>query len=248
MSLRRALRLAFTDFYFNSWRLAPANLVWGAGLVVALLAGPNTVVGIAVLVALAVPVAGLHRMAALIARGEAVAFSDFLDGMRRYGLAALAIGTLAALLALVFTTNVFVGLGSGGPLGWLISALALHGLVALAMFLVAFWPILVDPYREGLGLRARLVLTGLTVIGRPVRVLALTAGTGLILAASVVLFAALMIVSVAYVSIVASRYVLPLVDDLEARLPRAVDDEAPLARLGPDGPALDDRRGLIAPP
>jgi hypothetical protein len=248
MSLRRALRQALTDFYFNSWRLAPANLVWGVGLVLALLAGPNTLVGIAVLVALAVPLAGLHRMAALIARGEAVAFSDFLDGMRRHGLAALAIGTLAALLALVFTTNVLVGLGSGGALGWLISALALHGLVALAMFLIAFWPILVDPNREALGLRARLVLTGLTVIGRPVRLLALTAVTGLILAVSVVLFAALMIVSVAYVSIVASRYVLPLVDDLEAHLPRPGTNDAARATGGPDGRALDDRRGLIAPP
>lgn len=248
MSLRRALRQAFTDFYFNSWRLAPANLIWGVGLVVALLAGPNTVVGMALLVALAVPVAGLHRLAALIARGEAVAFSDFVDGMRRYALAALTIGTLAAVLALVFTTNVLVGLGNGGPLGWVISALALHGLVALAMFLVAFWPILVDPNREALGLRARLGLTALTVIGRPVRLLALTAVVGLVLAVSVVLFAALMVVSVAYVSLVASRYVLPLVDELEANLPRAVTGEAALTAAGPDGTALDDRRGLIAPP
>ena len=248
MSLRRALRQALTDFYFNSWRLAPANLFWGIGLVIALLAGPNTVVGMAMLVGLAVPVAGLHRMAALIARGEAVAFSDFVDGMRRYALPALATGTLAAVLALVFTTNVLVGLGNGGPMGWVISALALHGLVALAMFLVAFWPILVDPNREALGLRARLALTGLTVIGRPVRLLALTAVVGLVLAVSVVLFAALMIVSVAYVSLVATRYVLPLVDELEARLPRAAGGEAALAAAGPDAPALDDRRGLIAPP
>ena len=248
MSLRRALRQALTDFYFNSWRLAPANLIWGIGLVVALLAGINTVIGLAVLVALAVPVAGLHRMAALIARGEAVAFSDFVDGMRRYALPALAIGSLAALLTLVFTTNVLVGLGSGDPLGWVISALALHGLVALAMFLVAFWPILVDPNRESLGLRARLALTGLTVIGRPLRLLALTAVVGLVLAVSVPLFAALMIVSVAYVSLVASRYVLPLVDELEAHLPRAVTGEAAMATAGPDGPAMDDRRGLIAPP
>jgi hypothetical protein len=248
VSLRRALRQAFTDFYFNSWRLAPANLVWGIGLVVALFAGINTVLGMAMLVALAVPVAGLHRMAALIARDQAVAFSDFVDGMRRHALAALAVGTLAAVLALVFTTNVLVGLGNGGPLGWVISALALHGLVALAMFLVAFWPILVDPNREALGFRARLALTGLTVIGRPARLLALTTVVGLVLAVSVVLFAALMVVTVAYVSVVASRYVLPLVDELEAHLPRAVTGQAALAASGPDGAALDDHRGLIAPP
>ena len=31
--LGRALRSAATDFYFNSWRLVPANLVWTAILV-----------------------------------------------------------------------------------------------------------------------------------------------------------------------------------------------------------------------
>jgi hypothetical protein len=220
MSLRRALRQAVTDCYFNSWRLAPANLVWGVGLVVALLAGLNTAIGLATLVALAVPVAGLHRMAALTVREEAVAFSDFVEGMWRFALPALAIGAAAAILAIVFTTNVIVGFESDGPLGWLISAMALHGLVALAMFLVAFWPILVDPKRESLGLVARLQLAGLAVIGRPMRILMLAAIVGLILAVSFVLFAALVLVSVAYVSLVASRYVLPMVDELEERLPR----------------------------
>jgi hypothetical protein len=219
MPLRRALRQGLTDVYFNSWRLAPANLVWGIGLVAALFAGLDTVIGVTLLVALAVPVAGLHRMAALIARDEAAAFSDFVDGMRRFGLPALAIGAGAVLLAFVFTTNVLVGLASGGPLGWVISALALHGLVALAMFLVAFWPILVDPQRESLGLVARLQLAGLAVIGRPARLFLLTAIVGVILAVSFVLFAALLVVSVAYVCLVASRYVLPMVDELEARLP-----------------------------
>jgi hypothetical protein len=237
MPLRRALRQALTDVYFNSWRLAPANLVWGIGLVAALLAGLGTLIGVTLLVALAVPVAGLHRMAALIARDEAAAFSDFVDGMRRFGLPALAIGAGAVLVAFVFATNVLVGLSSGGPLGWLISALALHGLIALAMFLVAFWPILVDPQRESLGLGARLQLAGLAVIGRPARLLLLTAVVGVILAVSFVLFAALLLVSMAYVSLVASRYVLPLVDVLEARLPgRRVAATALPASGGPEEP------------
>lgn len=237
MSLRRALRQALTDCYFNSWRLAPANVVWGIGLVAALFAGINTVIGVTLLVALAVPVAGLHRMAALIARDEAAAFSDFVDGMRRYGLTAFAIGAAAVILAILFTTNVLVGLQSGGPIGWLISALALHGLIALSMFLVAFWPILVDPQRESLGLGARLQLAGLAVIGRPGRLLLLTAIVGLILLVSFVLFAAILLMSVAYVSLVASRYVLPMVDGLEARLPgRRLEANALAVSGGPDEP------------
>jgi hypothetical protein len=219
MSIRSALRQSVTDFFFNSWRLAPANLVWGIGFVAFLIAGPMTLVGAAILVLLAVPLAGLHRMAALVARGEAAGFSDFLGGMRRYGLRAVAVAAGAVVLAGVFTTNVIVGLQTGHPVGWFVSAMALWGLVGLAMLLTAFWPLLVDPQRDELGLRRRLALAGLVVIGRPGRMLALTVLVAVILAISVVLFAAILLVSVAYVSLVMSRYVLPLVDELEARLP-----------------------------
>lgn len=218
MSLGGALRQSVTDFYFNSWRLAPANLVWGAGLVAMLLAGPLTVLGVAILVLLAVPLVGIHRVAALIARGEPVAFSDFVDGMRRYGGHAVIVAVGAVILAVVFTTNVLVGLEAGGAVGWFVSAMALWGDVALAMVLVAFWPILVDPRRAGLGLRRRLALAGLVVIGRPGRMLALTVVVVAILTLSMVLFAALVTVSVAYASVVSARYVLHLADQVEAQL------------------------------
>jgi hypothetical protein len=219
MSLRAALRQSMTDLYFNSWRLAPANLVWGGLLILALLAGPLTVLGLVLLVALAVPTAGIYRLGALIARGEPAAFSDFVDGMRQNAIAALAVAAGAATLAVVFTTNIFVGLEAGVPVGWLIGAMALWGDVALTMLLVTFWPILVDPRREGLALRRRVVLAGLVVIGRPGRVAALTLVVTAILIVSTVLFAAILLVSVAYVSLVSARYVLPMLDALEARLP-----------------------------
>jgi hypothetical protein len=222
VSLGRALRTSLVDLYFNSWRLVPANLVWGAGLIVALMVGPLSLATMALLVLLCVPLGGIQRMAALIARDEPVAFSDFADGMRRFGTAAIAIGLGAVFLAIVFTTNLIIGLGTGEPVGWFMSALALHGLLGLAMFLVAFWPIVADPRRAALGLRGRVVLAGLVVIGRPGRMLALTFVVGVILSVSLILFAALLLVSVAYVSLVAARFVLPMVDELEARLPRSV--------------------------
>jgi hypothetical protein len=221
MSIGAALRQSLRDIYFNSWRLAPANLLWGVLLLAALLAGPMTVLGMALLVLLAVPTAGLYRMGALIARDEPAAFSDFLSGMRRYGPAALAVSAGAILLAVVLTTNVIVGLQAGNPIGWLISAMALWGDVGLVMLLVAFWPILVDPRRAGTGLRRRLALAGLVVIGRPLRLVVLTVVLVALLVASTVLFAALIIASVAYVALVSSRVVLPLVDEVEARLPGA---------------------------
>lgn len=218
IALRAALRMAMTDLYFNSWRLAPANLVWGAILILALVAGPLSLLGVALLVALAVPTAGLHRMGALIARGEPASFSDFLGAMRHYAVRAIAVTVGATILAFVLTTNVLVGLAAGNPVGWIISALALWGLVALAMLLVAFWPVLVDPRRESLGLRGRLALAGLAVIGRPGRLVALAAVVAAILLVSTILFAALVMVSVAYVSLVSARYVLPIVDQLEEQL------------------------------
>jgi hypothetical protein len=219
MSLKGALRQSLTDFYFNSWRLAPANFVWGVGFVAFVLAGPLTVVGGVILVLLAVPLAGIHRVAALLARDEPAAFSDFVDGMRHYAAPAVAVATGAAILAIVFTTNVVVGLEVGGPVAWFIGAMALWGDVALVMLLVTFWPVLVDPHREDLPLRRRLALAGLVVIGRPGRVVALTLVVAAILIVSTVLFAAILLVSVAYVSLVSARYVLPLLDALEARLP-----------------------------
>lgn len=219
MSLAGALRQALTDFYFNSWRLAPANLVWGVGFIGLLVAGPLTVAGAVILVLLAIPLAGLYRMSALLARDQPAGFSDFVAGMRRHAAHATLVAAGAAALAVVFTTNVALGLDVESPVGWFVTALALWGNVALALLLVAFWPILVDPQREGLGLRRRLALAALVVIGRPIRMLALTAIVATILVVSIVLFAAILLVSVAYVSLVASRYVLPLVDELEARLP-----------------------------
>ncbi len=221
MSLGGAIRTSLRDFYFNSWRLAPANLLWGVILVAALIASPTSLIGLALLVTLALPTAGIYRMAALIARGEPAAFSDFFDGMRRLGPAAALIGVGAAALAYVLTTNIFVGLGADNPLGWLTTGLALWGLIGLTMLLIAGWPLLADPHREDLSLRRRLTLAGLVVIGRPGRVLALTAFALVAIAVSTVLFALLAMVTIAYLAVVSCRYVLPLSDEVEARLPEA---------------------------
>ena len=221
MSLRAALRTSLQDFYFNSWRLAPANLVWGVVFVAALFAGPLTLLGMGLLVLLAVPTAGLYRVGALIARGEPAAFSDFVGGMRRYGPTALIVALGVTILAFVFTTNVLVGLQAGNPLGWFISAMALWGDVGLVLLLTTFWPILVDPHREGVGLRRRLALAGLVVIGRPLRIVPLAIVVAALLVVSSVLFAAILLVTIAYIGIVSSRVVLPVVDEVEARLPEA---------------------------
>jgi hypothetical protein len=217
VSIGRAIRQAAIDFYFNSLRFVPANAAWALGALVVLFLAVAWPPAIVLVVVLGIPVAGLHRMAALLARDEAASLSDFVDGMRRFGVAATGVATGAAILAFVLTTNMVVGLGSGEPLGWFLGATALYGDIALAMFLVAAWPILVDPRRESARLRRRLQLAGLVVIGRPGRLFLVTAIVIAVLALSVVILAGIVLVGVAYVSLLATRWVLPVADELEAR-------------------------------
>jgi hypothetical protein len=217
VSIGRAIRQAAIDFYFNSLRFVPANAAWALGALVVLFLAVAWPPAIVLVVLLGIPVAGLHRMAALLARDEAASLSDFVDGMRRFGVAATGVATGAAILAFVLTTNMIVGLGSGEPLGWFFGATALYGDIALAMFLVAAWPILVDPRRESARLRRRLQLAGLVVIGRPGRLFLVTAIVIAVLALSVVILAGIVLVGVAYVSLLATRWVLPVADELEAR-------------------------------
>jgi len=217
VSIGRAIRQAAIDFYFNSLRFVPANAAWALGALVVLFLAVAWPPAIVLAVLLGIPVAGLHRMAALLARGEATSLSDFVDGMRRFGVAATGVAAGAAILAFVLTTNMIVGFGSGEPLGWFLGATALYGDIALAMFLVATWPILVDPRHESTRLRRRLQLAGLIVIGRPGRLFLLTAIVIAVLLASVVILAGIVLVGVAYVSLLATRWVLPVADELEAR-------------------------------
>lgn len=215
--LGAAFRGAAVDFYYNSWRLLPGNLVWGALLLAILVASITWPPALALLALLSFPFAGLSRLAALLARGDAASFADFATGMRRAFWPALVTGIAAVVLAATFTFNIFFGLQVGGPVGWSFSALAFYGDIGLAMVLVAFWPILVDPVREGLPLRRRLWLAVLVNLARPGRMFVLTLLIVALLLVSTVLVAVLLTVAVAYVSLVAARYVLPLADRLEGR-------------------------------
>jgi hypothetical protein len=226
-SIGTAMRRAGVDLYFNSLRFVPANLLWGLaalGIAVLVLAWPPAIV---LSVALGPPLAGIFRMAALLARGEPASFGDFVGGIRRYALPAVSLAAAALGIAIVLVTNVVLGFGGDlGPIGWFLGASALYGLVALAMFLVAVWPILVDPGHEGVPAWRRVRLAGLVVIGRPGRLFALTALLVAALALATVLLGALLMVGVAFAAILATRWTLPTLDHLEARLAAASADRS----------------------
>jgi hypothetical protein len=82
---------------------------------------------------------------------------------------------------------------------------------------VVAWPLVMDPLREGQPLRARLRLAVILVLAHPLRMGALALVLAAFLAASAVLAAALITVSVAYCALVAAHFVLPAADRLEGR-------------------------------
>jgi uncharacterized membrane protein YesL len=215
--LGTTFRKAGQDFYFNSWRLVPANLVWAVVLAAVIIAALVWLPAALLVVVVAVPLAGIHRMAALLVREQGASFSDFIDGMRRSARRAVTAGAAATILAVTFSSNVLLGLQLDNPFGWFLTATAAYADVALAMVLVAFWPLLVDPQREGRSLRRLVVLAGIVCLARPGRMFLLTVLIGLILVAATAILPAIALVGVSFVSLVATRYVLPLADHLESR-------------------------------
>lgn len=213
-------RQAGVDFYYNSWRLVPANLLWGAGVVCLLVGAGATPVALLLVPLLALPTVAIYRLAAKIARGQPAAFSDGVEAMRTHGLAALAAATALAVLVAVFGTNVVVGIASQSPLGWTIATLAAWGLLVTIVASVAFWPILADPLRDGRPQRDAARLALLLVLAFPLRLAALALVVGLIVVLSTIAFAAVVTISIAFVALASARYVLPASDRFAPREPR----------------------------
>jgi hypothetical protein len=219
--LGTALRAAIVDFFGNSWRLVAANLAWGFGLLAILAASSLTPLVIVLAPVLAVPTAGVFRVAALIVRGEPVAVGDGFRAWLDLGWRALVMGTALLLAGLVFATNLMTGLQDGGLIGWSLATFAGWGLVATGLVAVVAWPLLADPWRRELGLRAVVRLSLLLPLAFPVRFLALLALVAMVLAISTVALVAVLSISLGFAALVCCRYVLP-----------AADRFAPPARAG----------------
>jgi hypothetical protein len=217
-SLGGALRAALSDLYFHSWRLVPANVVWSVVMVVVLAASILAPVGLAFLAVLGIPTAGLFRMSARIARGQAVSFWDSIAAWRVGVGSTLLVGGVLALVAVVLTVNLVSGILTQTLVGWAFATLAFWGLVASWLYAWTAWPILVDPRRAHWPARDRLRLAALLVLAHPVRIGAMGIFLLALLVASSVAIVAILTVSVAIAALVSARYVLPAADRLDARI------------------------------
>jgi len=218
--LGNVVRAALSDYYFNSMRLVPANLVWGFSLAVIVLVGlVSPLLSLVLLPLLALPTAAVFRMAARIVRGEpGVGLRDIAWPYRHATGRWVVVGVAVVAAGLTLGTNAFVGLGGGEPAGWAIATLAGWGLVVLWCGALVGWPLLVDPSRSAMPLSERLRLAGSLLLAHPVRFAGLGLAMAVVVAVSVVLTAAILTISVAFVALVACRSVYPAADRLELAL------------------------------
>jgi uncharacterized membrane protein YesL len=224
-SLPGSVRATLSDFYFNSWRLVPANGLWGIGLLAVILVAmtfPLAALPLAVL--LAVPAAGVFRLATLIVRDEPVAFSDALAAWRRFLVPALLTGAVLVAINFVLGYNIVIGLLNPEPVLWIIATLSVWAVVVSWAVTLPFWVLLTDPLRESEPLRGRLRLAGLLVLMSPLRFGVLLLLVAVLLVVSTILFAALLTIAIAFVALLSAHYTLPAADRLEQRETQVLSD------------------------
>lgn len=220
----RALRDAAVDLYYHSLAFVIANVVLGALLAaivyLALLFPPA-----ALLLAMAVlPAAGMMRMAARLHRDLHTDLGDALEVLRA-PMPFLAMGAAQVAISAVLVVDVVVALAWGSWAGTVLIVGAAYGLVALWVFSVVAWPLLLDPVRDSMSVRSRLHLAAHILVREPMR-LGLLAGLlagGLLVAGILIVPLGTFAVAAAWLASV--RYVLPLADLIEGR-PTAELDSA----------------------
>jgi len=216
--LRRTLRAAAVDFYYNAWPFLGANVAIGILLLAAFygsgLIGPwfLLLIGFAV-----VPAAGTMRMATRLRRYGHTDLGDFAEVFRGRG-PILLLGLAQLAITLVLAIDVAIALAWGSWIGTILLVGAIYGLAMLWAVAVIAWPIVLDPAHDSMPIRARLRLAVVVVFLEPRRVAGLALVAGLVLLVSTLLIAPILTFSVAFVWLMLAGYALPLADAVEARL------------------------------
>jgi hypothetical protein len=166
---------------------------------------------------LALPTAGIYRIAALIVRDDAVSVRDGFGAWVAFGGRALILATLSLGAAFVFATNVVTGLDARNVVGWSLATFAAWGLAATGVLTAIAWPLLVDPTRSGWGLRDVLRLAVLLALAHPMRFGALGLLLVALIAVSTFAIVAVLTISIGLAALISCRYVLPAADRLASR-------------------------------
>lgn len=220
------LREAASDLYYHSLRLVAGNLLWGVVLLATLWLGvtapPLLPIGGVALVPISI---GLMRMATSVVREGHTVMSDFGAAFRPRAWRHLALGIGQLMLLVVAAVDLLIGVQLGGMLGTFLAMSAIYMLFAVWGLGVTCWPVLLDPLRDDEPIRQKLRLGVAVALTGPVRLTGVALLLIAFLAVSTILAALLLTVAVAFVFLVAARYVLPAADRLEGRATVETDDD-----------------------
>jgi len=223
--LRRALRDAASDFYFNSWRFLGANFVMGALLLLILFGAVATPWALLLVALLVPPAAGTMRMATRLIRDGHADLGDFGEAIRRpWPVFALGLIQLAVIGVLV--VDVVVAGSWQAWVGTFLAASAAYGLFVVWAFAIVAWPLLLDPVRDAEPVRSRLRLAIVVLLAHPVRLGLFALGVAGFLLVAGILIAPIITFAVGLAWLAIARYVLPIADRVEGRETLVLDDFA----------------------
>jgi hypothetical protein len=142
MSLARALGVAATDLYHQSWRLIVLNALLAAVLVGVILASLAIRPALLLLVLLGPVAAAVMHCTVTLAQTEELRLSEVVVGLRRHWRRGLALGVLVAAAAVLGAIAVPF-YSRAGAWAWPLAALSVYVLLAFALFQLALWPLAV---------------------------------------------------------------------------------------------------------
>jgi hypothetical protein len=207
MSLARALGIAATDLYHQSWRLIVLNALLAAVLAGVILASVAIRSALLLLVLLGPVAAAVMHCTVTLAQTEELRLSEVVVGLRRHWRRGLVLGVLVAAAALLGAIAVPF-YARAGTWAWPLAALSVYVLLAFALFQLALWPLAV--FEDARPFRA-VVRDAAFVVGRRPwgfagLALALLLVNAIGLAAAILPFLTL---TIAYSFLVSAHFALP---------------------------------------
>ena len=142
MSLARALGVAATDLYHQSWRLIVLNALLSAILVGVILASLAIRPALLLLVLLGPVAAAVMHCTVTLAQTEELRLSEVVVGLRRHWRRGMALGVLVAAAAILGAIAVPF-YSRAGAWAWPLAALSVYVLLVFALFQLALWPLAV---------------------------------------------------------------------------------------------------------
>lgn len=192
------------------------NVLFGISLLIAVVVTQLSFAGNLLFVPLALPAAGVMRMATVHERDGVSGMPALAQGLRRpwrtLGLAAVQLS-----IAFLFSIDVTLGWSLDSLAGSVLAIAGFYGLVALWAYAIVAWTLLLDPRADEWSIRYTLRVAAFVAVSRPLPVLGLSVLLLLLLAVSVLSLVGIFSIGWALSCLIAAHWVLPTTDALLGR-------------------------------